>query len=562
MSSLLIIGIAIVVFIIAYIGYGGWLCKKWGVDTRVTPAHSKEDGVDYVPASKGVVLGHHFASIAGAGPITGPIAAAAFGWVPVLLWIMIGSIFFGGVHDFGSLMASIRHDGNSIGDVIERNIGRRGKLLFGIFAWLTLILVVAAFLNIVASTFASTPEAASASVLFIFVAILFGFLVHRRGMHLVISTIIGVALLAACIYLGMLYPVSLSKNAWMWILLGYIFIASVTPVWILLQPRDYLNSFLLYAMIIGAVVGLILANPTMNSDFVPAFAGFKVNNSYLFPILFVTVACGAISGFHSLVGSGTSSKMLDRESDAKMVGYGGMLIEGVLAVVALVAIGAVGMQEGGAIPTFSQGVGTFMNAFGLPMDIGVPFVSLAISAFALTSLDTATRLARFIFQEFFTPAATSDVAGMACASSAATDGPATQSEKPQKSTSSENTPMFANKYLATAISVLCGGLLGFMDWRIIWPVFGSANQLLSALALLAVGSWLIRSGKSSIMVKIPMVFMFLVTLTALVFLAINNVASGNYILVVIAIILFVLAIVLIKESYKVLFSKELASEAK
>ncbi len=550
MSSLVIVGIAIVVFVIAYISYGGWLCKKWGIDTRETPAHSKEDGVDYVPASKGVVLGHHFASIAGAGPITGPIAAAAFGWVPVLLWIMIGSIFFGGVHDFGSLVASIRHDGNSIGDVLEKNIGRRGKLLFGAFAWLTLILVVAAFLNIVASTFASTPAAASASVLFMIVAVLFGFLVHRRGMPLAVSTIIGVALLAGCIWLGMLFPITLSKTAWMWIILGYIFVASVTPVWILLQPRDYLNSFLLYAMIIGAVVGLILANPVMNPDFVPAFAGFKVNNSYLFPMLFVTVACGAISGFHSLVGSGTSSKMLDRESDAKLVGYGGMLIEGVLAVVALVAIGAVGMQEGGAIPTFSVGVGTFMNAFGLPMDIGVPFVSLAISAFALTSLDTATRLARFMFQEFFAPAKPVEA-------SAATKPPLKSIKAGAGANKSEGTGhLLSNKYVATVISVAFGGLLGFTDWQVIWPIFGSANQMLSALALLAVGAWLIRTGKDSNMVRIPMIFMFLVTLTALVFVVIDNVQASNYLLVVVAVVLFILALVLIKESYKVLFAKQ------
>ncbi len=539
MNSLLLIGITIVLFVIAYIGYGGWLCKKWGIDNRRTPAHEKEDGVDYVPASKGVVLGHHFASIAGAGPITGPIAAAVFGWVPVFLWIVIGSIFFGGVHDFGSLVASLRHDGNSIGDIIEKNIGRKGKMLFGSFAWLTLVLVIAAFLNIVASTFASTPEAATASALFMVVAVLFGFLVHRRGFHLVLSTIIGVALLAGCIWVGMAFPLSLSKTTWMWILLGYIFVASVTPVWILLQPRDYLNSFLLYAMILGAVVGLIFANPTIDPQFVPAFTSFKTESGYLFPILFVTVACGAISGFHSLVGSGTSSKMIDRESDAKLIGYGGMLIEGVLAVVALVAIGAVGMQAGGAIPTFSFGVGTFMNAFGLPMEVGVPFVSLAISAFALTSLDTATRLARFVFQEFFTPQTTSNKS---------TETPVA----PAKATSP-----FANKYVATAISVAFGGLLGFTDWQVIWPIFGSANQMLSALALLAVGSWLIRSGKSSNMVRIPMVFMFLVTLTALVFVMINNSQTGNYLLVIVAAVLFILALVLLKISYRVLFSKEL-----
>jgi len=530
MSSILIVLLVIAVFFAAYVFYGGWLCKKWGIDVkRKTPAHEKQDGVDYVPASKSVVLGHHFASIAGAGPITGPIAAAMFGWVPVLLWIVIGSIFFGGVHDFGALVASIRHDGKSIGEIIEKNIGRRGKKLFAIFAWLTLILVVAAFLNIVAATFASTPQAATASALFMVIAVIFGFAVYRRGTNLLVSTIVGVILLAGCIYLGMRFPLALSAKTWMFILLGYIFIASVTPVWILLQPRDYLNSFLLFAMIGGAVVGLIFARPVMNPEFVPAFSGFKVNGALMFPILFVTVACGAISGFHSLVGSGTSSKMVDKETDAKLVGYGGMLIEGVLAAIALVAIGAVGMQKGGAIPTFSVGVATFMSSFGLSMEIGVPFIALAISAFALTSLDTATRLARFIFQEFWM-------------------------EKDGEEKKKPVTAALSNMYVATAISVAIGGFLGFSDWRVIWPIFGSANQLLSALALLAIAAWLAQAGKDNKMVKIPMIFMFLVTLTALVLVAQANIVSGNYILVFFAVVLFILAIVLIKESYKVLFS--------
>ncbi len=527
MNASFVMVLAAGAFLLAYISYGRWLCKKWGVDTRETPAHRKEDGVDYVPASKWVVLGHHFASIAGAGPITGPIAAAAFGWVPVLLWIIIGSIFFGGVHDFGSLVASLRHDGNSIGEVIEANIGRRGKRLFALFSWLTLILVVAAFLNITASTFASTPEAASASLLFIGVAVLFGFLVHRQGTNLVWSTLLGVLLLGLCIKVGMAFPLSLSKTTWMGILLIYIFIASITPVWILLQPRDYLNSFLLYAMIIGALLGLFFSNPVIDPAFVPAFGGFKVEGAYLFPILFVTVACGAISGFHSLVGSGTSSKMIDQEKDARLVGYGGMLIEGLLAVIALVAIGAVGMQEGGAIPTFSLGVGTFMTAFGVPLDFGVPFVALAISAFALTSLDTATRLSRFLFQEFFF-----------------------SPEGGKKSI------VLANKYLATGVSVAAGGILGFSDWQVIWPIFGSANQLLSALALLAIGAWLTQRGRNSLMVRIPMAFMFLVTLTALVFVMRDNFYSGNYILVGMAAILFCLALILIRESSQTLFHEK------
>ncbi|WP_330362548.1 carbon starvation CstA family protein [[Clostridium] dakarense] len=313
-SFTLLIGSAIIL-LVAYICYGGYLAKKWGVDdSRKTPAHTKYDGVDYVPAKSPVLLGHHFASIAGAGPIVGPIQAAIFGWIPVTLWVIIGSIFFGGIQDFGSLFASIRHDGKSIGEIIEVNMGKKGKKLFALFAWLTLVLVVAAFANIVADNFVSTPQAASASVFFMILAIFFGIAVYRFKTPLLLSTIVGVILLFACIYLGFLFPLVLSKQVWILLLMVYIFVASVTPVWILLQPRDYLNSYLLYAMIAGALLGIVILRPEIKMD---GFIGFNVNGQYLFPVLFVTVACGAISGFHSLVGSGTSSKQLYKESDAK-----------------------------------------------------------------------------------------------------------------------------------------------------------------------------------------------------------------------------------------------------
>lgn len=539
MNSLWLMISSIIIFIIAYATYGSWLAKKWGVDpSRKTPAHEINDGVDYVPARPAVLLGHHFSSIAGAGPINGPIQAAVFGWLPVLLWIVIGSIFFGGVHDFGSIFVSIRHKGKSIGEVINDTMGKRGKQLFSIFAWLTLLLVVAAFANIVASTFATTPQAATSSLLFIILAIVFGFAVYRRGVSLKVGTVVGVILLFVCVWLGTVFPIQLSVNTWIVILAIYIFIASTAPVWILLQPRDYLNSFLLYAMMAGALLGILIYRPEIKLEAVTAF---KVGDyKYLFPMLFVTVACGAISGFHSLVGSGTTSKQIDNEKDAKGIGYGGMLIEGALAVVALITAAYItkgelsNLLEGGPVNVFSNGIGVFMSKFGIPFEVGKTFVALAVSAFALTSLDTATRLGRFIFQEYF--------------------------EDSEKETQSPLT----NMYVATGITVVIGSVLAAGGFAKIWPIFGSANQLLAALALMAIALWLKKQKRSFNMITIPMVFMLIVTLTALVLLTMSNFANNNYILVVFPILLFILAIVLAVEGYKILFKddSEKVSETK
>lgn len=529
MNAFWLIIISMTLFIAAYATYGRWLAEQWGVDPkRSTPAHEMEDGIDYVPTKPAILLGHHFSSIAGAGPINGPIQAAIFGWIPVLLWIVVGSIFFGGVHDYGSLIASIRHKGKSIGEVIGINMGRSGKLLFSAFAWLTLLLVVAAFTNIVASTFATVPEAASASMMFIVLAVGFGYFVYRKGVSIGLGTVVGVTLLFICVYLGRIFPLSLSLNTWIVILMVYIFVASIAPVWILLQPRDYLNSFLLYAMIAGAVVGIIIYRPTIQ---LPAYTGFVVNKQWMFPMLFVTVACGAISGFHSLVGSGTTSKQLDTEHDAKLIGYGGMLIEGVLAVVALITAAYISQGElsellkGSPVNVFSTGVGVFMEKFGVPFAVGKSFVALAVSAFALTSLDTATRLNRFIFQEFF------------------------------EKEGAEKQPILTNMYVSTGITVLIGGYLALGGFTKIWPIFGSANQLLAALSLLAIAVWLKNTGRNYKMLVIPMVFMLGVTLLALVFLIRNNIMAKNWILVIFPSLLFVLAIVLAFQGYKIVFGE-------
>jgi carbon starvation protein len=527
MNSLLLLLIAIVVFFVAYVCYGGWLAKHWGLDgSRETPAKKKFDNVDYVPADAKVLLGHHFSSIAGAGPITGPILASIFGWLPVYLWIVIGTVFVGGVHDFGSLFASIRHDGKSVGEIIKTNIGKRGKLLFNIFAYAALILVVAAFTDICAGTFAynsETPElltgarAGTASIMFIILAVAFGFAVYRKNAKLGLATLVGVALLFISIWVGYTFPVvKLTKANWNIILIIYIAIASILPVWILLQPRDYLCSFLLYALLAGGVIGIVLYNPSMQLE---VFNGFKVGTQTLFPFLFVTVACGAVSGFHSLVSSGTTSKQVSNEKDAKIVGYGSMLIEGVVAVIALITVSYVVKAEGTPAQVFAGGIATFMNKFGLPIAVGKVFTILAFSAFALTSLDTATRIARYIFQELF-----------------------------------EDVPVlnkiFTNVYAATIVTVgFSAGLLSY-GYTKIWPVFGSSNQLLSAIALLAITSWLAKMGKKTFMIVIPMLFMFVVTLTALGTLIKNNLFmdSKNYVLGTIAVILFVLAIAIVIES--------------
>ena len=363
MNSVWLLVIGITIFIVAYICYGGYLAKKWGIDpNRPTPAHTKCDNMDYVPTNPNVLFGHHFASIAGAGPIAGPIQASIFGWLPVYLWILCGSIFIGGVHDFGSLFASVRHGGSSIGEVINKNIGKKGKELFNIFAWLTLVLVVASFTSITAGSFEASPQAATASMIFILLAILFGFIVYRRNASLPISTIVGVACVFFAIYIGYRWPVlKFSKETWYVILLVYIYLASVLPVWILLQPRDYLNSFILYAMVIGGILGLIITRPALEMS---STTGFAINTDagtqYLFPMLFVTVACGAVSGFHSLVSSGTTSKQLDNENNIKRIGYGAMLTEGVVAIIALISVAAVGKVEGTPAVAFATGLSKFM----------------------------------------------------------------------------------------------------------------------------------------------------------------------------------------------------------
>lgn len=543
MTGIALVLIAVILFLFAYNIYGKILNKKFDIDkSRITPSHSMSDGVDYCPAKAPVLLGHHFASIAGAGPIVGPVIAAGFGWIPVYLWVVFGSIFIGGVHDYSSIIASIRHQGKSIGFIIQTYIGENGKKLFLLFSWATLILVIAVFTIIVSDTFTHIPSAGTSSILFMILAVLFGISIYRLNHPLWLSTIIFVILLFLSIPAGNLFPIKLDSIYWQLILFAYIFIASTIPVWMLLQPRDYLNSYFLYALMIGGLVGVFFANPSIN---IPAFNSFSLDKvGYLFPALFVTVACGAISGFHSLVGSGTTAKQLDVETDSRIVGYGGMLIEGLLAVLSLTAVASMVNKEfldilinKGPVPAFSLGVARFLNAIPLlniSVETGQTFTALAVSAFALTSLDTATRLARFMFQEFFETSKTNIA----------------------KNTD-EKKSILTNRFVATGITVFLGALFTLSGKTMsIWPVFGSANQLLAALALLSITVWVSKLEKNNLFVLIPTIFMFAVTLTALAMLIYQNFLSTNYTLSFISSLLFILSIILAVNAYNVLSSQK------
>ena len=548
---LLIIGVALLAC--GYVFYGRWLCKQWGVgeNKEETPAHTMQDGIDYVPAPAPVLMGHHFSSIAGAGPITGPISAAGlgFGWLACTLWIIIGGIFFGGVHDFGALFASVRHGGRSIGEIISENMSKRAKMLFLTFAYLTLILVVAAFASIVAGTFGATFTEAGAvdyvasesnarvamvSLLFIVIAIIFGFCVYRRNAPMGVASVIGIIGIVIIITIGMnFHPIYLSSTAWMWICGLYIAIASVTPVWILLQPRDYLSSFLLYAMLALAVVSVFIGHPSLEA--LPVMESAECTTP-IFPVLFTTIACGAISGFHSLVSSGTTSKQLDKETDAKPIAYGGMLLECVLAVLVLCAVAGYANANGGDIgvgPTvlFGGGIAGMIDpSHGAVYSVLYTLLVLTYSSFCLTSLDTATRLARFMFQEFWL------------------DG--SKGETPENVTGFKK--VMSNMYVATGITVILGVLLGLNGYGKIWALFGSANQLLAALGLLAVATWLGNIGKNNKMFLIPMVFMLLVTICSLIIntktkiglISAGGADWGPYVQAILGVLLVVLAVVL------------------
>jgi carbon starvation protein len=522
MAAILLL-ISIFLFVLSYFTYGKYIGKTLKIcDSSVTPAHNIKDTVDYVPTNKYVLLGHHFASIAGVGPIVGPILGASFGWGPAVLWIILGSIFIGAVHDFTSLVISMRNDGKSIGSIIEDFFGKEGKKVFLIFTWFTLILVIAVFTIIVSQTFVEHPEAGTASMLFILLAILFGISIYKLKINIAIATIPGVILLFFCVWAGINFPLKLPYNVWVSVILIYILIASIAPVWILLQPRDYLNSFLLYVLLLGGIIGVFIIKPEIKLE---TFTGmYNPELGCLFPILFVTIACGAISGFHSLVSSGTTSKQINKESDARFIGYGGMLIEGTLAILSIITAMMLTKTEFALAiknPTalFSNGMGNLLHAIGIPVSVSISFAALAISAFALTSLDTSARIGRYTFIEFF---------------------------------EDFNLPFLKNRLAASLITVGAGALLAFNKngTMSIWPLFGSANQLLAALALLAATAYFMNKRLPSKIVLIPSIIMFIIAITALAFMIHSNISSHNWPLVIIGIILFLTAVYIITLPFK------------
>ena len=548
------IGIAILVLGGAYLLYGRWLANKWGIDPKAkTPAYTYEDGKDYIPTSKGTVFAHQFSSIAGAGPVTGPIIAAAFGWLPVLLWLLVGGIFFGAVHDFGAMYASVKNEGKSMGFLIEKYIGKTGKKLFSLFAWIFTLLVIAAFSDIVANTFngfnadgsKNTPNAAAASIsmLFIVVAVLFGLYIKYAKPNGKLQFVIGIILLIAMLAVGIKFPLYFSKNVWLAVIFVYIFVAAIAPMWILMQPRDYLSSFLLIGMIVGAVLGIIVANPSMN---LPAFAGFNVGGKNLFPTLFITIACGAVSGFHSLVSSGTSSKQVKNEKDMLCISYGAMNVETLLGVVALVVVGSASV--GGKIPDgtpftiFASSVAGFLEKLGISQHIAVCFMTMCISALGLTTLDSVARIGRMSFQELFLD------------------------EETDKSKLSKVVKFLTNDYVATLITLALGLLLAFGGYNSVWPLFGSANQLLSALVLITLAVFLRVTGRKGFMLWAPMAIMLIVTLTSLVQATITILeklfVTGGFVFLtdglqlIFAILLMVLGVLVALSSFKKLFGKE------
>ena len=514
MNGLLLLGIASIILIAAYLLYGRYLVKTWGIDPNAkTPAVEREDGVDFVPSSKWEVFAHQFSSIAGAGPVTGPVMAMLWGWLPAFLWIIVGGIFFGAVQDFGALYASVKSKGKSMGQLIEDYIGRKGRRLFFLFAWLFTLLVIAAFADMVAGTFngfsaegaqlAPNASAASISILYVFVAIAFGLFLRKTKIGGWKQAVLAIVLIVAMLALGIAFPIYLDKTSWIYIIFVYIFFASVTPMWLLKQPRDYLTTFLFIAMIAAAVIGVFISNPQIST---PAYTGFTTSNGYLFPTLFVTIACGAVSGFHSLVSSETSSKQIANEKDMLQVGYGSMLLESLLAVLVIVVVGSLtslsasGVLDAnlsamaladGATPftKFSVGVTGLVAQLGLPQEWGLCIMTMFVSALALTSLDAVARIGRMSFQEFFE---------------------ADRNENP-----SGILRFLTNKYTATVITLLGGYLLSLGGYNNIWPLFGSANQLLAAMVLIALSVFLKVTGRKGFMLYVPMTLMLIVTMTSL-----------------------------------------------
>ena len=558
MNTLVIVLIAAVCLLAGYVFYGRWLAKKWGIDPKAkTPAYTHEDGEDYVPTDGWTVFAHQFSSIAGAGPVTGAIQAAAFGWLPVLLWILLGGIFFGAVTDFGALYASVKNEGKSMGMLIEQYIGKTGRKLFLLFCWLFTLIVTAAFADMVSGTFngfvtdAATGEitkstvngaAGSISIMFIAIAVVFGLIQKKMKFTGWKEVVLGLVCMVACFVLGISFPIVATRETWNYVTFAYIFFAAILPMWLLMQPRDFMTTFMFIFMIAAAAIGLLVAHPTMN---LPVYTGFHNEKlGDMFPILFVTVACGAVSGFHSLVSSGTSSKTISNEKDMLKVGYGAMILESLLAVLALCVAGAAASADGTAatgtpFQIFSAGVAGFLEMFGIPVHIAQCIMTMCVSALALSTLDSVARIGRMSFQELFSVDDMEHAEGWR--------------------------KLFCNKYFATVITLVFGYILTKVGYTNIWPLFGSANQLLSALVLITLCVFLKVTGRTNKTLFPPLIIMLCVTFTALVerFIAlVKAYQAGTAVFMVeglqliIAVLLIILGLTIVLHSGKRLVSKE------
>ena len=558
MNTLVIVLIAAVCLLGGYVFYGRWLAKKWGIDPKAkTPAYTHEDGEDYVPTDGWTVFAHQFSSIAGAGPVTGAIQAAAFGWLPVLLWILLGGIFFGAVTDFGALYASVKNEGKSMGMLIEQYIGKTGRKLFLLFCWLFTLIVTAAFADMVSDTFngfvtdAATGEitkstvngaAGSISIMFIAFAVVFGLIQKKMKFTGWKEVVLGLVCMVACFILGISFPIVATRETWNYVTFAYIFFAAILPMWLLMQPRDFMTTFMFIFMIAAAAIGLLVAHPTMN---LPVYTGFHNEKlGDMFPILFVTVACGAVSGFHSLVSSGTSSKTISNEKDMLKVGYGAMILESLLAVLALCVAGAAASADGTAatgtpFQIFSAGVAGFLEMFGIPVHIAQCIMTMCVSALALSTLDSVARIGRMSFQELFSVDDMEHAEGWR--------------------------KLFCNKYFATVITLVFGYILTKVGYTNIWPLFGSANQLLSALVLITLCVFLKVTGRTNKTLFPPLIIMLCVTFTALVerFIAlVKAYQAGTAVFMVeglqliIAVLLIILGLTIVLHSGKRLVSKE------
>lgn len=524
MNGVVLMVVAAAVLAAGYLGYGRWLASKWGVDREaLTPACRMEDGKNFSPASAFTVFSHQFSSICGAGPVTGTIVAMAFGWLPVVLWVLVGGIFFGAVHDFGALYASMKNNGKSLAQLIEKYIGRTGRRLFLLFCWLFCLIVIAAFTSMVAGTFKFTPDAAGAvdfaksyaagcagtiSILFTFVAMAFGWACRKFNLTGAKQFATGVVLMVAMFAVGMQFPVYLDLNGWIAVVMVYLVFAGAMPIQTLKQPRDYLTSIMMIVMIVCAVLGIVVLGAKGQAIITaPVFTGFTSASGMMFPVLFVSVACGALSGFHSLVSSGTSSKMVENEADAVKVGYGAMVVESLVGILAIIIAGIMfsdmntagtGALNGGVASTpfaiFATGIARGMQAFGIDGTVATVFMTMNVSALALTSLDAVARIGRTSFSEFF---------------AASNDALAVESEK------AGAMKVLGNPWFATVVTLLPGLALTFGGYLNIWPLFGASNQLLGGMTMITLAVFCKCTGRKGLMLYVPVAFLLVCTFTSL-----------------------------------------------